>query len=90
MLGYEPPEPKYWKALTAALCVALPAAFLSHEILPASPLWIWLGGAVALAAIMAYNMHRKARYDGDAQWRMNFARFDRATQVRHDVEVRDE
>ena len=87
MLGHEPPEPKLWKACIAALLVALPAAWLSHEIIPSSPLWLWLTGGTVLALACGYNMHRKARYDGSAHWRMNFTHIDRKTYVPRNVRI---
>lgn len=53
MLGHEPPEPKFWKALVAALCVAIPVAFLSHAIIPASPVWLWILAGIAPAFVYA-------------------------------------
>jgi hypothetical protein len=81
MLGQEVPEPKFWKALVAALIIAIPAILLSHEVFPRSPLWPWLAGGLLLAFCGAYNMHRKAQYDASAQWQMNFAQKDRATYI---------
>lgn len=81
MLGQDVPEPKFWKALVAMLCVALPVAFLSHELIRAWPIWVWFAGAIVLAFCGAYNMHRKARYDSAAQWEMNFTHIDRSTNV---------
>lgn len=88
MLGYEPPEPKYWKALLPALCIAVPVALLSHALVPASPLWLWLAPAILFAFGGAYNMHRKARYDASAQWEMNFSHIDRATYVPPKTRIR--
>lgn len=87
MLGHDVPEPKFWKALVAMLCIALPVALLSHELIRESPIWLWLIGAVLLAFCGAYNLHRKARYDAAAQWNMNFTQADRSTYVPRDTRI---
>jgi len=72
-----------------ALVVAIPVAFVSHAAIPSSPLWLWMGLAVLFAFMGAYSMHRKARYDADADWQMNFSQIDRATYIPPNVRVRD-
>ncbi len=89
MLGQDVLEPKYWKALVAALCIALPVALLSHEVFVRSPLWPWLVAAFALALCGSYSVHRKAVYDASAQWELNFAHKDRETYIPPNVTVRD-
>lgn len=89
MIRPDPPDPKYWKALVPSLVLAIPVALLSHALIPRSPLWLWLAGAVALAAAGAYSMHRKACYDASAHWQMNFAETDRATYVPPNITIRD-
>ncbi len=90
MILPDPPEPKFWKALVASLIVALPVGFLSHAIIPKSPLWLWLGLATIFAFMGAYSMHRKARYDASVHWEMNFAEIDRATYMPPNVTTRDD
>ena len=89
MVRPDPPEPKYWKALVPSLIVAIPVAFFFHAVIPASPLWLWLGLAILFAFTGAYSMHRKARYDAGTNWEMNFSQIDRATYIPPNVRVRD-
>ena len=89
MILPDPPEPKFWKALVPALVVALPAGYLSHAIVPSSPLWFWMVPAALLAFAGAYSMHRKARYDAGPHWQMNFSQIDRKTYIPPNVQVRD-
>jgi len=84
----EPPEPSFWKASIFPLIIAIPVALLSHALIPKSPLWLWLGLAILFALCGAYSMYRKARYDASAHWEMNFAEYDRFTNVPRDVNVR--
>lgn len=87
MLGQDIPEPKFWKALMAMLFIAIPVALMSHLVIRAWPIWIWIVGAVLLAFCGAYNMHRKARYDAAAQWEMNFTQVDRSTNVARNTRI---
>ena len=63
---------------------------LFHAAIPKSPLWLWMGLAVGFAFAGAYSMHRKAKYDADPQWQMNFAQIDRATYMPPNITTRDD
>ncbi|HET7814885.1 MAG TPA: hypothetical protein VFL13_10980 [Candidatus Baltobacteraceae bacterium] len=85
MLGQEVPEPRLWKALVPALFISVPLSAVWHLFFPHSPLWPWLTFGVLMGCAVGYQIHRRAVYDSQAQWSMNFATADKTSQVERDV-----
>lgn len=64
VLGYEPPEPKLWKAaLTAALIVYPSLYLLDVGTMHHQPGWLYALVASVITAILAYQM-----YTGIGKW----------------------
>lgn len=64
MLGYEPPQPRFWKALIAAAIIVFPLLYLFDvAIMHHQPGWMYAIVASAISAIIGYQM-----YSGVGLW----------------------
>ena len=90
MLGYEPPPPRFWKAL---LVVAFPVALVAwslplvHIKLPSAVL---IGGAIFAWLAIAVAINSRVTNDWRAQDTMNLEEFQRQTSVAPNTRVEEE
>ena len=59
MLGYNPPQPKLWKALLVAAIFVFPASYGLHHFARAVPSPVWYSITAVLWVAFGYNMHER-------------------------------
>jgi hypothetical protein len=60
MLGYDPPEPKLWKALLVAALFVFPFSYGLHTLfMHFIPAWLWYGVTAVLWFVFGYNSNQR-------------------------------
>lgn len=60
MLGYEPPQPKLWKAVVAAGVVTFPFLYVADVAITGHrPGWLYALGATVITLLIGRQMYRK-------------------------------
>jgi hypothetical protein len=58
MLGYEPAEPKLWKAVLGAAMITFPVLYLADvAIVHRQPGWIYVGISCIVSFVLGYQMY---------------------------------
>lgn len=60
MLGYEPPQPKLWKAVLGAGLITFPFLYIADfAIMRHQPGWIYVAVATLVTLFLGWQMYRK-------------------------------
>lgn len=81
MLGYEPPQPRYWKALLVVTPFVGVVAWSLPLIRIRLPAAVVVGVAIPVALVIAATVHYRMLYDWRSKWQMDVFTETRSTAV---------
>lgn len=78
MLGYDPPQPRYWKALLVVAPLVAQVAWSLHLIHIKLPAPLLIGGAIISWLVLAQGVNARVTDD----WRARFTMAEEADELR--------